>query len=152
MTALGVHQFDKALPPPVKESLPPTPPQDSFSSSPLLPPKSNPRYGPSPLSDRLRPPPAPINVPPPDDFLGKGDALCSFLYRRFSSCVLPLGPNTSPGTPNSPATSDMPVKRTNPLVDLIETEKLYVDQLTGIIRVRYPYATSMGFVFASSHG
>ena len=86
MTALGVHQFDKALPPPVKESLPPTPLQDhphSFSSPPLIPPKSNPRYEPSPLSDRLRPPPAPIDVPAPDDFLGKGDALCSFLCRPF---------------------------------------------------------------------
>jgi hypothetical protein len=27
-------------------------------------------------------------------------------------------------------------KRANPLTDLIDTEKSYVDQLTGIIRVR----------------
>lgn len=40
----------------------------------------------------------------------------------------------------------MPAKRTNPLVDLIETEKLYVDQLTGVIRVRNPSATSTGAV------
>jgi hypothetical protein len=82
MTALQVLQSDKALPPPVKESLPPIPPQDHphpFSSPPLLPPKSNPHYDPSPLSNGLRPPPAPINIPAPDDFLGQGEALRSFL-------------------------------------------------------------------------
>ncbi len=29
-------------------------------------------------------------------------------------------------------------KRQNPLTDLVETEKTFVDQLTGIIRVCYP--------------
>jgi hypothetical protein len=82
MTALRVHQSDKALPPPVKDNLPPIPPQDHphpFSSPPHLPPKSNPHYEPSPLSNGLRPLPAPINIPPPDEFLGQGDALRSFL-------------------------------------------------------------------------
>ena len=84
MTALQVHQSDKALPPPVKDSLPPIPPQDhhhphSFSSPPHLPPKSNPHYEPSPLSSGLlRPPPAPIDIPAPDEFLDQGDALRSF--------------------------------------------------------------------------
>lgn len=73
-----------------------------------------------------------------------------FLYARFSSRTLPLdlNPGSGTGTPNSPASPASPdprAKRTNPLVDLIDTEKLYVEQLTGIIRVRYPF-----YLFASS--
>jgi hypothetical protein len=65
-----------------------------------------------------------------------------FLYARFSSSSLPLDLNPGSGTPNSPASPASPdprAKRTNPLVDLIDTEKLYVEQLTGIIRVRYSF-------------
>lgn len=48
------------------------------------------------------------------------------------------------GVPTSPASPDIRAKRTNPLVDLIDTEKLYVDQLTGIIRVSFPSRHLMG--------
>ncbi|KAH9950499.1 hypothetical protein B0H21DRAFT_723596 [Amylocystis lapponica] len=46
------------------------------------------------------------------------------------------GVGSGPLTPNSIASSssDSKPKRSNPLIDLIETEKLYVDLLTGIIR------------------
>lgn len=142
MNAPQVHQSDKALPSPVKDSLPPIPPQDHphpFSSPPHLPPKSNPHYEPSSLSNGLRPPPAPIDIPSPDDFLGQGDALRPFSTADSSSlfALLPPDLNAGSGIPTSPASPDIRAKRTNPLVDLIDTEKLYVDQLTGIIRVRF---------------
>lgn len=143
---LQVHHSNKALPPPLKDSLPPTPPQDhplSFSPPPHLPPKSNPHYDydPSSLSKGLRPPPAPIHIPAPDDFLDQSDPLRSFSTAAPHRAFFPLDPNglnTGSGTPTSPASSDIRAKRTNPLVDLIDTEKLYIDQLTGIIRVGYP--------------
>jgi ABC-type nitrate/sulfonate/bicarbonate transport system ATPase subunit len=50
--------------------------------------------------------------------------------------MLRLDLNPSPRTASSPSSSDGRAKRSNPLVDLIETEKIYVDQLSGIIRVR----------------
>lgn len=57
------------------------------------------------------------------------------------------------GVPASPASPNTRAKRTNPLVDLIDTEKLYVDQLTGIIRVSFPSRHLMGAVSrASAHG
>ncbi len=74
MTALQVHQSDKALPS-VKDSLPPIPPQHD---APQLPPKSNPHYDPAQLSNGLRLPP-PIDIVTPDEFLGQGGALRSFL-------------------------------------------------------------------------
>src|SRR6266478_2027672 len=70
MTALQVHQSNKALPPPAKDRRSPPPPQDhplSFSPPPQLPPKSNPHYDPSSLSNHLRPLPAPINIAAPDN-------------------------------------------------------------------------------------
>src|SRR6266849_547872 len=136
MNARQVHQFDKALRPPVKDTLP-TPPQDrplSFSPPPHLPPK----YEPSSLSNGLRLPPAPINIPPPDEFLGQSDPLRSFSRAASHPACFPLDLNTGSGTPTTPASPDIRAKRTNPLVDLIDTEKLYVDQLTGVIRVGYP--------------
>lgn len=50
----------------------------------------------------------------------------------------------TPTTPTSPTSfsalpspsADGKSKKSNPLIDLVETERLYVDQLTGIIRVR----------------
>lgn len=45
----------------------------------------------------------------------------------------PTSPNIA-SAPPSPSTEGKP-KKSNPLIDLIETEKVYVDQLTGIIRV-----------------
>lgn len=56
----------------------------------------------------------------------------------------------SPASPTSPvASNESKPKKSNPLIDLIETEKLYVDQLTGIIRVGSkpfaPHATLNGW-------
>ena len=152
MNALQVHQSNKALPLPLKDTLPPAPPQDhphSLSPPPHLPPKSNPHYDSSSLSNGSRPPPTPIHIPAPDDFLGQSDALRSFSTAVSHTACFPLDPNTGPGTPASPASSDIRVKRTNPLVDLMDTEKLYVEQLTGVIRVSYPFCHLMG---AGAHG
>lgn len=57
-----------------------------------------------------------------------------FLYRPAQ--ILPLTP-TTPLTPLHPSFSppDQKPKKSNPLNDLIDTEKTYVDLLTGIIRV-----------------
>jgi hypothetical protein len=148
MTALQVLQSDKALPPPAKDILPPTPPQDqphSFSSAPpQLPSKFNPHYESSPHPNGLRPLPAPIDIAPPGELLGQGDLLSSFSPPGFSSCPLPLDLNphsgsVTPSSPASPASPDPRARRTNPLVDLIDTEKLYVEQLTGVIRVGFPF-------------
>lgn len=102
MTALQVLQSNKALPPPVKDNLPPTPPpQDhphSFSTSaPLLPPKFN---HPSPHSNGLRLPPPPIDIAASDDLLDQGGFLCSFStpsshlvrYNQTSTSALALPP------------------------------------------------------------
>lgn len=62
-------------------------------------------------------------------------------------CPIALG--SAPLTPVTPMPGEMPpspsaqsadkAKKSNPLTDLIETEKLYVEQLTGIIRVRLSF-------------
>ncbi|KAH9984162.1 hypothetical protein BJV77DRAFT_1153393 [Russula vinacea] len=121
---MQVLQSNKALPPPVKDNLPPTPPQDqphSFSSAPPHPPsKFNTHHESSPHPNGLRPLPAPIDIAPPDELLGQD-----------------LNPHSGPVTPSSPASPASPdprARRSNPLVDLIDTEKLYVEQLTGVIR------------------
>jgi hypothetical protein len=41
----------------------------------------------------------------------------------------------TPATPMSDPSTGKP-RKVNPLVDLVETEKAYVERLTGIIRVR----------------
>ncbi|KAH9037244.1 hypothetical protein EDB85DRAFT_630180 [Lactarius pseudohatsudake] len=100
-----------------KENLPPTPTRDdnllnpSFHSLPPLPPLPPKSLSPAlpdtpPKSDGLHPLPV-------DDTASNQDL------------------NTLPGTPPSP---DARTKRPNLLVDLIETEKLYVDQMAGVIR------------------
>ncbi len=61
---------------------------------------------------------------------------------------LDLGPPSS--IPSSPASTDSRTKRPNPLVDLIDTEKLYVDQLTGVIRVGCPFHCSQAPFLVSS--
>ena len=43
----------------------------------------------------------------------------------------------------SPSGDDKGKKKSNPLTDLVETEKVYVDLLTGIIRVRRSKAWSV---------
>ena len=54
-----------------------------------------------------------------------------------SAPLTPLtpAPGTLPPPPASPASEGKP-KKANPLTDLIDTEKVYVESLTGIIRVR----------------
>ncbi|KAH9082172.1 Dbl homology domain-containing protein [Lactarius deliciosus] len=100
-----------------KENLPPTPTHDdnllnpSFHSPLPLPP-----LPPKPLS------PALPDTPP------NSDGLRPLLVDDTASNQ---DLNTHPGTPPSP---DARAKRPNLLVDLIETEKLYVDQMAGVIR------------------
>jgi hypothetical protein len=67
--------------------------------------------------------------------------------------ILPSDLNAASGVPTSPASPDVRAKRTNPLVDLIDSEKLYVDQLTGVIRVGDPSRHLIEAVScASAHG
>lgn len=47
--------------------------------------------------------------------------------------ISPIGLGSS--APSSPGAEGKVKKKTNPLTDLIETEKVYVDLLTGIMRV-----------------
>jgi hypothetical protein len=114
--------------------------------------------------DDLPPPPGyhhQYQQPPPQivtDFatsssLPQIDALPSFgsLEAGTSNCILsislPYTPHLDPGlivpltptTPTSPSgstpTFDSKQKKSNPLIDLIDTERVYVEQLTGVIRV-----------------
>ncbi|KAI0261935.1 hypothetical protein BC834DRAFT_972341 [Gloeopeniophorella convolvens] len=64
-----------------------------------------------------------------------------------------------PSTPSSPSSPDPRARHSNPLVDLIDTEKLYVDQLAGIIRKLAPAWSrtdlpphDLGFMFRSLEG
>ncbi|KAF8974012.1 Dbl homology domain-containing protein [Flammula alnicola] len=52
----------------------------------------------------------------------------------FNNSPLGLSAPPTPTTPSSPSAPDGKHKRANPLTDLVETEKIFVDQLTGIIR------------------
>ncbi|KAH9175265.1 hypothetical protein EDB89DRAFT_348452 [Lactarius sanguifluus] len=102
-----------------KENLPPTPTRDdnllnpSFHHSPPPPP---PPLPPKSLSPAL-----------PDTPPDSGGLRPLLVDDTASNQDL----NTLPGTPPSP---DARTKRPNLLVDLIETEKLYVDQMAGVIR------------------
>jgi hypothetical protein len=67
----------------------------------------------------------------------------------------PLPPTSSDPSPsNSGNSSSKAGKRTNPLIDLIESEKEYVDLLAGVIRVRVIFvkrdSTLYGHYFNSS--
>jgi hypothetical protein len=134
-------QSNKALPSIAKESLPRTPrphPGDNFPLPPQPPPKQFP--------DQEKPPqhangqhPLVIDVGLSNGSSGQGIQHTLF----FSPSELPL---TYGVLPSDDLTHSLPIspspdgrtKRLNPLVDLIESEKVYVDQLTGIIRVRPP--------------
>ena len=52
----------------------------------------------------------------------------------FHTLLVVLHTDTSAET-QTPTTSGAKAKKANPLIDLIDTEKTYVDNLTGIIRV-----------------
>ncbi|KAF7339399.1 hypothetical protein MSAN_02153800 [Mycena sanguinolenta] len=89
---------------------------------------NDPRPPPSDFDPSSPPPPppkgfhgAPLDLLPPS---------APFLGSNISE--LPMTPAT-PMSPISPE-SEAKQKRANPLTDLIDTEKSYVDQLTGIIR------------------
>jgi hypothetical protein len=61
-------------------------------------------------------------------------------FRRiFPSSYLQPHLADTPHTPMTPS-GEGRKRKANPLNDLIDTEKVYVDQLTGIIRVRVHYA------------
>lgn len=71
--------------------------------------------------------------------------VCTFLhpdcYHSFDAVAplvltIPLTP-TTPLSPNTPLNNENKPKKANPLNDLIDTEKQYVDQLTGVIRVSH---------------
>ncbi|TFY79045.1 hypothetical protein EWM64_g4969 [Hericium alpestre] len=99
----------KSLPSPGRGKLPPPPPnEDDF---PQFPPPPPPKSGSDPASASSSPGLQPFDLTdrhPPDL-------------------------NNIPPSPISP-TTDSRAKKSNPLIDLIETEKNYVENLTGIIR------------------
>jgi hypothetical protein len=146
MNVPPVLQSNKALPSLAKDMLPAVPPpaDPPFSSSPPPPPpKFLPDSDTSLPSNDLRPPP--IDVALSNEFLGQGTPSTFFPLPRLSHAYLlgfrldldaASGPLSSPALsiPASPS-PDSRAKRANPLVDLIDTEKLYVDQLAGVIRV-----------------
>ncbi|KAI0830707.1 hypothetical protein BC628DRAFT_893757 [Trametes gibbosa] len=115
----------KPLPPPAKdEKLPSLPPPD-FDNRSLPPP-------PPKIVHDLAPDAYPPHKPlPPIDVkasLGTSDLSLG------SAPLTPLtpAPGSLPSMPPSP--SEGKHKKANPLTDLIDTEKVYVDLLTGIIR------------------
>jgi len=123
MNAVG-NKPDDELPPP-----PPPPPPKILEEKSELPPVPLDANGLTPHS--LDP-----NGPRLSFFLPS----CATVESLFFALVLlttPMTP-TSPGGSPSHASSPLPEarsKKTNPLMELVETEKAYVDQLAGIIRV-----------------
>jgi hypothetical protein len=103
--------YDQHMPP-----LPPKDPDDRFGDR-ALPPLA-------PVATGLRPPEGGEYHP-----VARNEIVVTIRSEGYGN----LPP--SPSTPLSPADGSGRGKKTNPLVDLIETEKIYVDQLTGIIRV-----------------
>ena len=128
----------KALPPLLNKGahLPPPPSPTALSDAPppVPPPKSMLDAHPDSLSgslsldDRLSQrsqnellsPPS-IATPPPDSPSFPSDQTSAF----------------GPPSPGLPPTNGSRPKKVNPFVDLMETEKIYVDTLSGIIRVRF---------------
>ncbi|EIM92204.1 uncharacterized protein STEHIDRAFT_164534 [Stereum hirsutum FP-91666 SS1] len=122
MNAPLVHGHDqprKALPNPGADKLPPPPPGEHQNGyqPPAPPPKFH--FDHQPQSPQLSLSPPLLDRSPSLDNLGRDL-------------------HALPPTPTSPSASSISgearVKKSNPLIDLIETEKVYVDQLTGIIR------------------
>ena len=114
----------KALPPPAKDDdLPPPPPSPRDAAGPpMLPPKITLEHlpGPSTGPRSAGPPKSPDSLSLPSVTSPPGSPM------SFS--------NFAPPSPVSATPAERP-KKTNPFVDLIETEKIYVDTLSGIIRV-----------------
>ena len=115
---------DDELPPP-----PPPPPPKILEEKSELPP--------APLdADGLTPPSMNPNGPRLPFFVSFRVTIESF-FSSLDLLTKPMTP-TSPG--GSPSYTPTPLpeaksKKTNPLMELVETEKAYVDQLAGIIRV-----------------
>ncbi|KAK7694812.1 hypothetical protein QCA50_002000 [Cerrena zonata] len=116
----------KPLPPPFRDDkLPPVPPpdHDNATTSPLPPPKIVHDHQANGSHNAFRGPP--INT---SGALSPND---------FGLSVQPITPISPVGViapaPPSPSAEPKP-KKTNPLTDLVETEKIYVELLTGIIR------------------
>lgn len=66
------------------------------------------------------------------------DQVCDAVPGPRSGLITPVSPAVfDPSSQSAPADRKSQ-KKPNPLTDLIETEKVYVDLLTGIIRVRRP--------------
>ncbi|OJA10815.1 hypothetical protein AZE42_00266 [Rhizopogon vesiculosus] len=104
------------------EKLPPPPPPDSPVSPPPPPPKN-----PSPVlvldthsNDGPQLPPIPT--------------MSSLGFDLPQSPASPVGPAASSMSLLSPASPTEKTKKPSPLTDLIESEKIYVEYLTGIIR------------------
>ena len=140
----------KPLPEPIRDirddKLPPPPPSDhdTFSSSvPPPPPKflhddlehSNiiPHIDTS-LAGSLESGTVHFLSPRPPLSIRELTPVASGLHVPPLTPMTPIGSNHS-SVPPSPSVDGRP-KKTNPLTDLIDTEKTYVDLLTGIIRVR----------------
>jgi hypothetical protein len=122
------HAITKDLPRPVEdELLPPLPPPKLMQEDGEVPVKSRPQLS----NIALLPPQA---GPSFLFFLSFISLIPSCL--DFKSPHTPTSPNSSipPSVPPSPA-PDGKLRRSNPLTDLIDTEKAYVDQLAGVIRV-----------------
>lgn len=152
----AAFSFDdiKPLPSPGRpdrfDKLPPTPPSDGGEDvySPPLPPKivHDSDYGSSESSGLLPPIPTLPSLGSLDHSALLFAANPAYVrVEHYVTSTIALNVPLTPSTPTSPTSSgpsspsgDGKSKKSNPLIDLIETEKLYVEQLTGIIRVRSP--------------
>lgn len=114
--------------------LPPLPPPSDYDNAdftPHPPPKPGPNLPPINTAGSLNVPElgtSSSSDPPPAHRV---------LTRPCPDSMQPMTPitPTSLQPPRSPAADGKP-KKVNPLTDLVETEKVYVDLLTGVIRVR----------------
>lgn len=125
----------KELPPvSVDDDLPPPPPSPlrPTGGPPPDPPPKNTSGGQVPLSSAVK----------DDQFLPRPPNIREVF--SSSSLTPPESPSFSSGSsaihgppsPNSLSETASRSKKVNPFVDLLETEKIYVDTLSGIIRVR----------------
>lgn len=141
----------KPLPSPKGDRLPPLPPSDHFdntSSVPAPPPKATHVQG-AGMSQRAnnRLPPIVTSTLSPNDgtdivrAIQPSTSHCarSFVSGLPQAAITPVSPMDSQASaPLSPGADGNAKKKINPLSDFIETEKTYVELLTGIIRVCQP--------------
>ncbi|KAF8807492.1 hypothetical protein BYT27DRAFT_7138428 [Phlegmacium glaucopus] len=84
-------------------------------------------------ADRLPPPWSSGIDEEPSSFLPHSSFSSSQILTMPTDSSLDSGLNI-PATPTTPGNPDPKPKRVNPLTDLVDSEKAFVDQLTGIIR------------------